>query len=118
MRSANREPINWIEASSSHDASIRRARSLCPRPDLYVDDSEKRATFMQALGLICAAAVAECCTTHPLHDLVVQVAKENRERISPHMRKAVPPTQKAGLPITGNRAARRAANHKRQEVAA
>ena len=116
MRSANE--INWIEASSPNDAFIRRARSLCPRPDIYVDDPAKRAVFIQALGLICASAVAESCPTHPLHDLVVQKAKTSRERISPPMRKTGIPTQKAVLPIAGNRAARRAAIRKRQGVAA
>jgi hypothetical protein len=116
MRSANE--INWIEASSPHDAFIRRARSLCPRPDIHVDDPAKRAAFMQALNLICASAVAESCLTHPLHDLVVQIAKESRERTSPPTRKAVLPTHRTELPITGNRAARRAAIRKRQKVAA
>jgi hypothetical protein len=73
---------------------------------------------MQALNLICASAVAESCLTHPLHDLVVQIAKESRERTSPPTRKAVPPTHRTELPITGNRAARRAAIRKRPEVAA
>ena len=115
MCSANE--INWIEASSPHDSFIR-PRSLCPRPDIYMDDPAKRAAFMQALNLISASAVAGSCRTHRLHDLVLQIAKESRERISPPMRKAMLPTQKAELPITGNRAARRVAARKRQELAA
>ena len=116
MPSANE--TNWIEASSPHDGFIRRARSLCPRPDIQVDDPAKRTAFMQALALICASAVAATCSTHPLHDRVIQIAKESRARISPPMRKPRVSTQKAEPPITGNRAARRAAIRKRQEVAA
>ena len=73
---------------------------------------------MQALELIGASAVAESYPTHSLHNLVFQIAKENRERVSPETRKAMLPTEKAVLPISGNRAARRAAVRGGQEVAA
>jgi hypothetical protein len=85
---------------------------------MYADDPAKRTAFTQALALICAAAVAECCAAHPLHDLAVQKAMESRERTSAPRLKVARLTHKAGLPITGNRAARRAAIRNKQEVAA